>query len=132
MGAVGITFDLLHFRATCRCFGNSTIMCKLTLYRADADLSADGKLLAVSNMLTGFEVFAFKTLAELEPLCLFSQGNGAGLTMPVRLIHGGNALIGGTSDRRMLLWDINTCRKQRLIFDGELLAYRLDSLLLLS
>ncbi|KAH9933283.1 WD40-repeat-containing domain protein, partial [Fomitopsis serialis] len=77
-------------------------------YIADADLSADGQLLVVSNMLTGFEVFNFKVLTELEPLCSFNQDNSTACTMPVRFIHGGQAVVGGTLNGCMSIWDIHT------------------------
>ncbi|TFY56547.1 hypothetical protein EVJ58_g7575 [Rhodofomes roseus] len=38
--------------------------------------------------------------------------------MPVRFIHGGQAIVGGTLNGRMSIWDIHTRRKQYLTFDG--------------
>ncbi|KAH9834088.1 WD40-repeat-containing domain protein [Rhodofomes roseus] len=86
---------------------------------ADADLTGDAKLLGVSNMLNGFEVFAFKSLSELEPLYSFNQDVSSGCTIPIRFIHGGNALVGGTSDGKMHVWDLHTLRKQHLPFNGN-------------
>ncbi|TFY62460.1 hypothetical protein EVJ58_g3838 [Rhodofomes roseus] len=94
---------------------------------ADADLSADGRLLAVSNVLTGFELFAVKNLTELEPMFALNQDVSTGHAIPVRFTHGGNAVIGGTSDGRMFIWDIYTRRKQPLSFHSRTCVLALSS-----
>ncbi|TBU28225.1 WD40-repeat-containing domain protein, partial [Dichomitus squalens] len=73
---------------------------------ADACLSRDGRLLVVSNMLTGFELFELKGLVEIEALYCFKQKIQARMPLPVRFLHGDHAIIGGTSDGRINIWDV--------------------------
>ena len=85
-----------------------------TFRSADASLSRDGRLLVVSNMLTGFELFLMKAPAEVEPLFSFKQDVGAGHALPVRFLHGDHAIVGGTSHGQVNLWDIYSRLKQSL------------------
>lgn len=74
-------------------------------------------------MLTGFELFAVKSLAGLEPIFPLNQSVSAGDIIPVRFIHGGNAVVGGTSDGKMHFWDVFSRRKQSFSLQGILLLY---------
>ncbi|KAI0366439.1 WD40 repeat-like protein [Pilatotrama ljubarskyi] len=85
---------------------------------ADASLTKDGRILAVSNMLTGFELFAIKGFVELEPLFSFQQDVSNGPPVPVRFLHGDHALLGGTSNGKVNIWDVYSRRKQSLTLDG--------------
>ncbi|KAH9831925.1 uncharacterized protein C8Q71DRAFT_726464 [Rhodofomes roseus] len=69
-------------------------------------------------MQTGFELFTVKSLTELEPMFPLNQDVSTGHVVPVGFIHGGNAVVGGTSDGQMYVWDIFSRRKQQLSFDG--------------
>ncbi|KAH9847484.1 WD40-repeat-containing domain protein [Lenzites betulinus] len=91
-------------------------------YIADASLTRDGRLLAVSNMLTGFELFALKGFVELEPLYSFQQDITTGPPLPVRFLHGDHALIGGSLHGRVNMWDVYSRRKQPLVLDGKFIA----------
>ncbi|KAI0737798.1 WD40-repeat-containing domain protein, partial [Daedaleopsis nitida] len=75
---------------------------------ADTDLSADGRFLVISNMLTGFELFLMKAPAEVEPLFSFTQDVSARRPMPVRFLHGDRAIIGGTSNGQVNIWDVSS------------------------
>ncbi|RDX40103.1 WD40 repeat-like protein [Lentinus brumalis] len=81
---------------------------------ADASLTKDGRILAVSNMLTGFELFAVKGLIEVEPLFCFRQDVARGRPLPVRFVHGDHALISGTLHGDVNLWDVYSRGKQVL------------------
>ena len=88
---------------------------RLTLtYSADASVTGDNQYIAISNLLTGFELFAFKGNSELEPLFSFKQDVSAGRPLPVRFIHGGHALMGGTSTAQVNIWDVYSRRRQPL------------------
>ncbi|KAI0753041.1 WD40-repeat-containing domain protein [Daedaleopsis nitida] len=88
-------------------------------YIADTSLSSDGRLLAISNMLTGFELFLMKAPAEIEPLFSFTQDVSAGRPLPVRFLHGDLAIIGGTSHGQVNIWDLSSRLKQSLRITGE-------------
>ncbi|KAI0355760.1 WD40 repeat-like protein [Trametes cingulata] len=89
-------------------------------YIADASLTRDGRVLAVSNMLTGFELFSIKGLVELEPLFSFKQDVSRGLPIPVCFLHGDHALMGGTSHGKVNIWDVYSRKKQSLALGGEI------------
>ncbi|KAI9060540.1 WD40 repeat-like protein, partial [Trametes sanguinea] len=73
---------------------------------ADASLTRDGHILAVSNMLTGFELFELKGFVELEPLFAFQQDVSRGPPIPLRFLHGDHAIVGGTLHGQVNVWDI--------------------------
>lgn len=89
---------------------------------ADASLTKDGRILAVSNMLNGFELFAMKGFVELEPLFPFQQDVHNGPPIPVLFAHGGHAIVGGTLHGPVNVWDIYSRRKQTLELDGNCLS----------
>ncbi|KAH9853715.1 WD40-repeat-containing domain protein [Lenzites betulinus] len=89
-------------------------------YIADASLTKDGRILAVSNMLTGFEIYSVKGFVEVEPLFPFLQDVSGGPPVPISFLHGDHALIGGTSNGKLNIWDIYSRRKQSLALDGTL------------
>ena len=108
------------FQAGCECDccmpvvpSNSEYLC-----RADASLTKDGRLLAVSNMLTGFELYLMEAPAEVEPLFSFKQDVSAGRPLPVRYLHGDCAIVGGTSHGQVNVWDVFTRLKQSLCVSG--------------
>ena len=70
-------------------------------------------------MLTGFELFSMRTPGEVEPLFSLRQDVGAGHSIPVRFIHGGHALIGGTSNGQVNIWDVYSRLKQPLLLRGS-------------
>ena len=86
-------------------------------------------------MQTGFELFELTGLVEIEPLYSFKQNVRAGTPIPVRFLHGDHAIIGGTSDGRVNVWDIHSRRKQPISLERKLymicvalpLAYHYDS-----
>ncbi|KAI0363071.1 WD40 repeat-like protein [Pilatotrama ljubarskyi] len=94
---------------------------------ADAHLTQDGRILAISNMLTGFELFELKGFVELEPLFEFQQDVINGPPIPVHFLHGDHAIIGGTLHGQVNIWDIYSRRKQQLAMGGMLPA---DSIVL--
>ena len=70
-------------------------------------------------MLTGFELFLMKAPAEVEPLFSFTQDVSAARPIPVRLLHGDHAIIGGTSRGQVNIWDVFSRLKQSLRIGGE-------------
>lgn len=88
------------------------------LFSADATLSSDGQFLAISNMLTGFELFHMTAPAEVEPLFSFKQDVTAGRPIPVCFLHGDHAIVGGTSHGQVNIWDVSSRLKQSLHLDG--------------
>lgn len=88
---------------------------------ADASLTKDGRVLAVSDMLTGFELFEMKGFVELEPLFAFNQDISNGPPIPLRFIHGDHAIFGGTLHGQVNVWDVYSRHKQQLDLGGKLL-----------
>lgn len=66
----------------------------------------DGRFLAVSNLLTSFELFHMKAPAEIEPLFSFKQDVTARRPLPVRFLHGEHAILGGTLHGQVNMWDL--------------------------
>ena len=89
------------------------------LSSADASMTSDGRFLAISNMLTGFELYAMQADTELEPLCSFQQEVADRPPIPVIFVHGDSALLGGTTNGQLNLWEIYSRRKQPLVLEGE-------------
>lgn len=85
---------------------------------ADASLSLDGCLLAISNMLTGFKLFQMQAPGEVEPLHLFKQDVRAGDPVPICFLHGDHAIVGGTSHGQVNVWDVFSHLKQSLHLRG--------------
>lgn len=114
---LGLALVVLPFLVACPClllFTGALADAVLAVLSADASLTKDGRVLAVSNMLTGYELFAVKGLFEVEPLFCFKQDVARGLPLPVRFVHGDHALIGGTLHGDVHLWDVYSRGKQVL------------------
>ncbi|KAL7279761.1 hypothetical protein ACG7TL_006168 [Trametes sanguinea] len=71
---------------------------------ASAALTDDGTRLAISNVLRGFDVYSMQSGA---PLCTIEQDNKDAYPVPVRFIHGGLALIGGSASGELKIWDVS-------------------------
>lgn len=69
----------------------------------DASLSPDGRHLAISNLDSGFDVYQME---DGIPICSFEHEAPEPEIVPVRFIHGGHAIIGGSSVGRVCAWDI--------------------------
>lgn len=65
-------------------------------------------MIAVSNVINGFDVYDIETEDHLFRL---EQANPYWDPIPVLFIHGGRALIGGSSTGRMNVWDAETHAK---------------------
>lgn len=118
MDELGRALVGLLFRAAC---SYATFMHVVSLMQdasADASLTRDGRILVISNMLTGFELFALKGLVELEPLFCFKQDVLGGPCLPVRFLHGDHAIIGGCVYGHVNLWDIYSRGKHVLNVGG--------------
>ncbi|KAI0688939.1 WD40-repeat-containing domain protein [Earliella scabrosa] len=68
-----------------------------------ASLSEDGTHLAISNLDTGFDVYRME---DGVPVCSFEHDAPAPDYVPVQFIHGGHAIIGGSSVGKAGIWDI--------------------------
>ncbi|KAH9909426.1 WD40-repeat-containing domain protein [Epithele typhae] len=86
---------------------------------ADAHLSPDHTLLAVSNLLNGFELFLVDKPGEIEPLFSVNQDVSARRPLPVRFLHKGTAFLGGTSQGKINIWSVYTRLKQTLSLPGK-------------
>nr|VWO96409.1 Guanine nucleotide-binding protein subunit beta-like protein (Cytoplasmic antigenic protein 1) [Ganoderma boninense] len=69
---------------------------------ASASVSEDGTRIAISNLTTGFNIYLLKT-GEL--LHSFEHNVGDCLPTPVRFIHAGQAVVGGTTVGKVNMWD---------------------------
>ncbi|KAH9910906.1 WD40-repeat-containing domain protein [Epithele typhae] len=85
---------------------------------AHASLASNRRLLAVSNMINGFDVYP---LDSKGPVRSFSHpvAPNALRAVHVRFIHGNNALLGGNAMGNVHLWDVDTSEKlARLTLGG--------------
>ena len=71
--------------------------------RASASLSSDGKLLAISNLVKGFDVYRMDTG---KPIVSFEHVVGKPYAMPVLFIHGDRAIVGGNDLGTVSIWDV--------------------------
>ena len=86
------------------------------LSSAHASITEDGEKLAVSNMVSGFDVYATATGMSLATL---THAVGSLYAVPVLFAHGGNAIIGGSTVGKVHLWDVHTgCEFQELVLQG--------------
>ena len=95
------------------------IVAQTLLYSAHASLSDDGELIAVSNLVSGFDIYSMESETTL-----YSFGHSvetrALRNTPVLFIHGGFALVGGSSQGNVHIWDIRSGRKlHSLLHDSE-------------
>ncbi|KAI1785652.1 WD40-repeat-containing domain protein [Ganoderma leucocontextum] len=70
---------------------------------ASATVSEDGTRIAISNVVRGFDIYSLRTGA---PLCSLDQDMRRTFPTPVLWIHGGLALLGGTTTGQLTLWDV--------------------------
>ncbi|KAL1937980.1 hypothetical protein VTO73DRAFT_12730 [Trametes versicolor] len=70
---------------------------------ASASLSDDGNRLATSNVIRGFEIHSMTTGA---PLCSINNDAGDASPTPVLFVHGGLALLGGSTAGMLRIWDV--------------------------
>ncbi|KAH9944939.1 WD40-repeat-containing domain protein [Epithele typhae] len=88
---------------------------------------ADGRFLAVSNSLTGFEVFLMRQPGNVESLFTAHQDVSAGCCLPVRFLHQGTAIFGGTSNGKVNIWNIYNRLKQSLSLGEGECVFAIDS-----
>ncbi|KAG2098114.1 hypothetical protein BD769DRAFT_1368948, partial [Suillus cothurnatus] len=63
--------------------------------------------LAVSNLHTGFDLYQLETG---EPWGCLQQAISTGLWVPVKYIHSGFAVMGGSTSGQLDIWDFSTCK----------------------
>ncbi|KAG1882173.1 WD40-repeat-containing domain protein [Suillus subluteus] len=68
-------------------------------------LSPDYKYLAVSNLRTGFDLYQLETG---EPWGCLRQAINTSLRVPVKYIHSGFAVMGGSTSGQLNIWDFST------------------------
>ncbi|KAI0716862.1 WD40-repeat-containing domain protein [Earliella scabrosa] len=68
-----------------------------------ASLSDSGTHLAISNLDTGFDVYRME---DGVPVCSFEHDAPEPDYVPVKFIHGGHAIVGGSSVGKVGIWDI--------------------------
>ncbi len=73
----------------------------------DASFSSDAKYVAVSNLLDGFEIYQ---MDSEEPYRAFTHEMGDLFPTPVRFVHGGNAILTGSTVGKPQLWDVDSGR----------------------
>ncbi|KAI0651249.1 WD40-repeat-containing domain protein [Trametes meyenii] len=82
----------------------------------NASVRPDGSTIALSNAHTGFDVY---NLQKGVPEASLGSDMGQRRTIPVLFIHGGNALLGGSTTGVIPLWDVvNQCRHHTLVLEG--------------
>lgn len=89
-------------------------------YSGDASMSPDGTKLIVSNMRSGFDIYDAETG---QSLAAFNHIRVRQMrAVPVRFIHDGHAILGGSTVGVVNVWDVATCRKyQPLVVEGRAL-----------
>ncbi|KAI0364228.1 WD40 repeat-like protein [Pilatotrama ljubarskyi] len=80
---------------------------------ADASLSPDGSILAISNIVSGFDIYAMDTGASIGSLD--NPSTHAVRAVPVLFAHGGSAIIGGSTIGVVNVWDGTTQRVQHKV-----------------
>jgi COMPASS component SWD3 len=84
--------------------------------RGHTSLSPDYKYLAVSNLRTGFDLYHLETG---EPQGCLQQAISTSLRVPVKYIHSGFAIMGGSTSGQLNIWDFSTHKiLQTLMHDG--------------
>lgn len=79
---------------------------------ANADVSIDGKRLAIANPLSGFGIY---TLHSGDLVRAFGHEVGHKRATPVKFIEFGKAIVGGSTVGEVNVWDIETGRKVQTI-----------------
>ena len=75
---------------------------------ADASISRDAKHIAISNVISGFDVYS---IDSGQDVCSFGHTVGEHRKIPVLFIHDGRALVGGNVQGDVHLWDVQSGRK---------------------
>ncbi|KAI1790680.1 WD40-repeat-containing domain protein, partial [Ganoderma leucocontextum] len=78
------------------------------LCSGSASVSPDNKYLAVSNVFTGFHIYR---LDNGSPIAHFEQEGNEARPLPVVWLHGGRAILGGSTLGSINIWYIDTGRK---------------------
>ena len=69
----------------------------ISRFRGDATLSPDHRLLAVSNLATGFDIYDLQTRERVKTYGCERNVRAKRTCLPVKFIHGGDLLLGGSS-----------------------------------
>ncbi|KAJ8457605.1 hypothetical protein ONZ51_g11427 [Trametes cubensis] len=75
---------------------------------ADSSVSADGKLIAISNVISGFDVYSLESDTALSA---FGHTVTEYRKIPVLFIHNAAVLVGGNLQGDVHLWDVSSGRK---------------------
>ncbi|RPD53261.1 WD40 repeat-like protein [Lentinus tigrinus ALCF2SS1-7] len=86
---------------------------------AHASLSADGKHIAVSNLVRGFDVYR---LHDETPVGLMTHEVGKPRPTPILFIHNGRALVGGSLSGKVTIWDLNLGKMHTLNIPSKLVV----------
>lgn len=81
--------------------------------RADANLTADGSKLLVSNMVSGFDIYDMETTAAVGTIS--NPAGNAVHAVPGLFAHGGNAIIGGSTKGEVHVWDTLTRKVHQVL-----------------
>ncbi|OJT15457.1 hypothetical protein TRAPUB_7630, partial [Trametes pubescens] len=73
---------------------------------ADADITADGRTMVISNMTTGFDLYDVESMSSMGT---YKHDVAALRMVPVTFIHGGNAVASSSTVGEAHLWDVKTC-----------------------
>lgn len=86
------------------------LLTDLSCNSASASLSPNGANLAVSNVSRGFDVYKIQSA---EPIASFDNDDNPRTSsdepacpVPVKFIHGGHAIVGGSMNGKVGLWDL--------------------------
>ena len=80
-------------------------------------MTDDGRKLVVSNMISGFDIYETETGKCLARL---THPVDRMFAVPVLFVHGGNAIVGGSSVGEVHLWNASTIRLHQILrLDGE-------------
>ncbi|KAH9854810.1 WD40-repeat-containing domain protein [Lenzites betulinus] len=89
---------------------------------ADASISSDAKLIAISNVTSGFDVYSVQSG---QAICSLGHTIGEHRKIPVLFVHDGFALVGGNMQGNVHLWDVQSGRKLHSLLhhkDDQVLA----------
>ncbi|KAI0712370.1 WD40-repeat-containing domain protein [Earliella scabrosa] len=75
---------------------------------ASTAVSTDGTTLAAYNLLKGIEL---RNIADGTLMCTFPPDAGERYLIPVMFIHGGHAVVGGTTSGVVGIWDLRSSQK---------------------
>lgn len=96
-------------------------ICSSQRCSARASLSPDGSLLAVSNLVRGFDIYRTDTQ---EPVGMVPQKVGTQQPTPVLFIHGGKAIVCGSTSSNLQLWDVDLGKLHSLVIPSTYLLQR--------